>query len=308
MLETPQSPPAPKNILVFRAILVTLLLIQALLLAYLSWATSPNRTEVGHIGAAVYLWHTGEFDVFHVNPPLVRMIAGAPVALFCSPNYDWKPYSPRPQDRSEWQIGNAFIAANELDNLRLYVFLMRLACIPLILLGGYFGYRFASELYDQWSGITFLFLWTFSPLILGWGATICPDVHAAAIGIVGLYTFWRWLKTPTWGKAIIAGICLGLMPLTKITWIIAFLIWLILWAIHLLGGQKRQFAVIMLLGVYMINMGYLFDGSLRQPKDYQFISGTFTGQEIAKGRATVGNRFADSWIGHIPVPLPAEFV
>jgi hypothetical protein len=64
----------------------------------------------------------------------------------------------------------------------------------------------------------------------------------------------------------------------------------------------------MLPGVYMINMGYLFDGSLRPLKDYQFISGTLTGQEVAKGKTMVGNRFADSWMGCIPVPLPAEFV
>jgi len=303
-----ESPPAPKNSLVFRVILITLLFIQASLFTYLSWSTSPNRTETGHIGAAVYLWHTGKLDVFHVNPPLVRAIAGAPVALFCNPNYDWRAYSPRPQDRSEWALGRAFIDANDLDDLRLYVFLMRLACIPLILLGGYFGYRFASELYGRWAGVTFLILWTFSPLILGWGATICPDVHAAAIGIVGLYAFWRWLKTPTWGKAVIAGICLGLLPLTKTTWIIAFPIWLLLWGVWKFRNI-RQFAVIMLLGIYMINMGYLFDGSLRQLKDYQFISGTLTGHEVTKGRAVnVGNRFADTWLGHVPVPLPAEFV
>jgi len=315
-------PDTSKSSFTFRVFLVALLLIQTLLLAYFSWSISPNHTEAGHVGAIVYFWNVGKFDVFHVNPPLVRIVAGAPVAIFCNPHYDWKPYSPRPQDRSEWGLGSAFIAANDLDDLRFYVFLMRLACVPLILLGGYFGYRFATELYGQWSGVTFLILWTFSPLILGWGATICPDVHAASIGIVGLYTFWRWLKTPTWNKAIIAGICLGLLPLTKLTWIIAFPIWLFIWVSWLLGGtsphpnplhkergrQFRQFAVIMLLGVYMINMGYLFDGSLRQLKDYQFISGTFTGQKIAKGRAIVGNRFADSWIGHIPVPLPTEFV
>jgi len=189
---------------------------------------------------ALLMTSTG-FDVFHVNPPLVRAIAGMPIALFCNPNYDWTGYSPRPQDRSEWRLGGAFVEKNELDDLRLYIFLMRLACIPLILLGSYFGYRFASELYGQWSGITFLVLWTFSPLILSWGATICPDVHAASLGIVGLYTFWRWLKTPTWNKAILAGICLGLMPLTKITWIIAFPIWLIIWSIWRFR-KFRQFA------------------------------------------------------------------
>ena len=289
--------------------LVLLLFIQALLLIYLSWSTSPNRTEAGHLGAAVYLWRTGKFDVFHVNPPLVRIVAGAPIAMFCNPTYDLTGYSPIPQDRSEWRLGKAFIENNELADLRLYVFISRVACLPFILLGGYCGYRFATELYGQWSGITFLILWTFSPFLLGWGATICPDAAAASMGVVGLYMFWHWLKNPTWGKAIIAGICLGFMSLTKMTWIIAFPIWLILWGIYLFFKSKRQFAVIVLLGIYMINMGYLFDGSFRPVKDYKFISGVLTGHEIVKGKSvTIGNRFTDSWLGHVPIPLPVEFV
>ena len=98
------------------------------------------------------------------------------------------------------------------------------------------------------------------------------------------------------------------MPLTKMSWIIAFPIWLILWGIWRFRNF-RQFAAILLLGIYVINMGYLFDGSFRQLKDYRFICGTLTGQEVTKGRAiSVGNRFAGTWLGHIPVPLPAEFV
>jgi len=118
----------PKNeTLIRRGILVLLLFTQTILLVYLSYSTSPNRTEVGHIGAAVYLWHTGKFDVFHVNPPLVRAVAGISIALFCNPEYDWKPYSSRPQDRSEWRLGSAFVEKNELEDLHIYVFLMRLA-------------------------------------------------------------------------------------------------------------------------------------------------------------------------------------
>lgn len=296
--------------------MVFLLCIQAVLLGYLSWSTSPNRTEIGHLGAAVYFWHTGKFDVFHVNPPLTRFIAGTPIALLCNPKHDWTGYSPRPQDRCEWALGNAFVAVNDLDDLRLYTFLARLACIPLVLLGGYFGYRFASELYGKWSGIMFLILWTFSPLVLGWGATICPDVAAASMGIVGLYTFWHWLKTPSWWKAIIAGICLGLMPLTKMTWIIAFPIWCLFFALWKIGRKQenqylpwKQFASILLLAVYVINSGYFYDGSFRLVKDYKFISGTLTGVKMTKTTPIKqGNRFADSWIGNIPVPFPAEFV
>ncbi|MDR2406535.1 MAG: glycosyltransferase family 39 protein [Bacteroidales bacterium] len=297
-------------------IMVLLLIVQTLLLGYLSWSTSPNRTEIGHLGASVYFWHTGKFDVFHVNPPLVRMIAGMPIALFCNPKYDWSNYSPRPQDRCEWQLGNAFVIANELNDLRIYVFLARIFCIPLVLLGGYVGFRFASELYCEWSGVLFLILWTFSPFILGWGATICPDVVATSMGVIGLYTFWRWLKIPTWGRTFIAGICLGLMLLTKLTWIIAFPIWLILWLLWYYGisREKRkplfvQFFVIFFLSFYVINMGYLCNGSFRLVKNYGFISEMFTGYKTTEtSNLELGNRFKDSLLGYIPIPLPADFI
>ncbi len=299
-----------------RLFVVALLLFQAGMLAYLSWSTSPNRTEVGHIGAVAYFWHTGKFDVFHVNPPLTRFIAGAPIALFCNPEYDWRRYSIQPQDRCEWTLGNAFIGANELDDVRLYMLLTRVALIPLILVGGYFGFRFALELYGAWSGIVFLVLWTFSPLVLGWGATLCPDVVASSMGIVGLYTYWHWLKNPGWSRAVIAGICLGLMPLAKMTWVIAIPIWCLLYAIwwytrkqHEQSIPLRQFASILLLAVYVINSGYFYDGSFRLLKDYKFISGTLTGVEMKKDTLVKpGNRFAESWLGYVPVPLPSEFV
>jgi hypothetical protein len=139
-----------------------LLIIQTILVALLSWQTSLTRTEAGHIGASIYLYKTFRFDVFHVNPPLTRAVVGLPI-LISSPEYDWKPYSPRPQDRSEWQIGNAFINANSPEKIHWITFLTRCSLIPIILLGSWFGYRFTCELYGQTTGIVFLTLWTFSP-------------------------------------------------------------------------------------------------------------------------------------------------
>ncbi|MDR0610887.1 MAG: glycosyltransferase family 39 protein, partial [Planctomycetaceae bacterium] len=317
-IDNEQNNQAPHRVTL--SLMVLLLIVQALLLGYLSWNTSPNRTEIGHLGATVYFWHTGKFDVFHVNPPLVRMVAGMPIALFCNPKYDWNSYSPRPQDRCEWQLGNAFVAANTFEYLQCYVFLARIFCIPLVLLGGYVGFRFATELYGESSGVVFLILWTFSPLILGWGATICPDVAATSIGIVGLYTFWHWLKFPTWRKTIVAGICLGLMPLTKMSWVIAPPIWLLLWILWRwcffvlkieMKDQPplRQLIVIMLLALYTINVCYCLDNSFKLLNQYQFISGTLTKTNVTRNTPIKpDNRFKNSWIGYIPVPFPAEFV
>ena len=126
------------------AIILLLLLVQSTNVTILSWQMSLNRTEAGHAGASIYLFKTFRFDVFHVNPPLTRYIVGLPI-LISSPEYDWKSYSLRPQDRSEWGIGNAFINANTPEKIHWIAFLTRCSLIPIILLGSWFGYRFACE-------------------------------------------------------------------------------------------------------------------------------------------------------------------
>ncbi|MDR1053736.1 MAG: glycosyltransferase family 39 protein, partial [Planctomycetaceae bacterium] len=291
-----------------------------------------NRTEVAHVGAAAYFYQTFRYDVFHVNPPLTRYITGLPI-LLSAPQYDWKNYSPRPQDRSEWSVGSSFINANTPEKYHWCAFLARCSLIPIILLGGYFGYKFASELYGQASGLIFLLLWTSSPLILGWGATVCPDVCAAALGIIGVYTFWHWLKNQTWGNTITSGICLGLLPLVKITWVIAFPLWFLIWLIWMFDGKVlrdkrnisnmanqenkiarpnyKQLVIVFLISIYVLNMGYSFDGTFRLLKDYKFISRTLSGIERPDGQNSsvkTGNRFENSLLGYVPVPLPAEFV
>ncbi|MDR1480141.1 MAG: hypothetical protein LBJ00_14490 [Planctomycetaceae bacterium] len=289
----------------------------------LSYLTSVNRTEVGHVGASVYFYRTFRYDVFHVNPPLTRYITGLPI-LLTFPQYDWKTYSPRPQDRSEWSIGSAFINANTPEKFHWCIFLARCSLIPIILLGGYVGCKFASELYGQPAGIIFLLLWTFSPFILGWGATICPDVCAASLGIIGVYMFWHWLKNPTWSRTIIAGTSLGFLLLAKITWVIAFPLCFLIWLFWVFpyfvsckkDGEKmthpkcEQLAVIFIIAIYVLNMGYSFDGTFRLLRDYKFISQTLSGVELPEGHQPpkIGNRFEKSLLGYVPVPLPAEFV
>ena len=167
-----------------------------------------------------------------------------------------------------------------------------------------------------------LTLWCFSPLLLALGATICPDAVAAALGLVAVYTFCQWLRKPNWARAVVAGACLGLLPLTKLTWIVAFGIWPLIWClwtipIHLSKAQTRsspllplrQLAAMLLLGLYVLNMGYLFDGTFRPLGKYVFISQLLRGQEVAESQqSSEGNRFAETWLGAIPVPLPADFV
>jgi hypothetical protein len=289
-------------------LLLLTLLVQSFLLARLAWLTSPNRTELGHMAAALRLYETGEYDLFHVNPPLLRYLVGPAVAKIVKPNTDWSDYSSDPLQRSEWATGVSFVKANDFETVRKSFFVGRLVCIPLILLGSFFGYRFAKEFFGEASGFLFLLLWTFSPLILGWGATICPDVAAASLGIVALYTYWRWTKKSTWILATISGITLGLLPLTKLTWIIALGLWpLIAFPRAASEAYSRnlrvvlQLILILLISLLTVNLGYKFDNSFQKLGAFSFHSQSLTNENGE-------NVFSNTILAKIPVPFPAQFV
>jgi len=268
--------------------------------------------------AGISHWRFRTFDLYRVNPPLVRLVAALPV-LPANAMTDWGHYDSSAGTRSERSLRRDFVAAN---GPRIFLFhtLARLACIPFSLLGGYVCFRWARELYGQVAGIVALSLWCFSPNILAHGQMMTPDVGAAALGVAAAYLFWRWLKNPTRTSTLAAGLVLGLTLLTKMTWIILFGLWPMLWLAwrwprrrdrsrHLLLREGCLLAAILLIGLYAINLGYVFEGSFKRLGDYKFVSHVFSGRDNPDLSAPyAGNRFAGAALGNIPVPLPQNYL
>jgi hypothetical protein len=227
-----------------------------------------------------------------------------------------------PYDRCEGALGSAFIEANDFDDVRWYFALARWTCIPFSIFGGYMCYRLAEEVYGKASGLCALALWCFSPAFLAWGASICPDAVAAGMGVGAIWSFRRWLLAPSWSRAVGAGVFLGILALTKLTWIVAFGLWPLLWLVWRLGGtagarcasvqppQLRQLAAILVLALYVVNLGYGFEDSLRPLGQYEFVSKTLAGidNSDANGFPVTGNRFAGTWLARVPVPIPANML
>jgi len=196
--------------------------------------------------------------------------------------------------------------------------LARWACVPFSLLGAYVCFRWARELYGVASGILALTLWCFSPNILAHGELVTPDMSATALGVTALYLFWHWLQKPSWGGAIVTGVVLGLAELTKFTWVVLFGLWPLIWLSWIIAqrrsstpkhqflAQGGQLALQLLLAVYVINLGYGFEGSGTKLKDFSFVSDTFRGPD----NETTGsvNRFAESALKDLPVPLPKNYI
>jgi len=272
----------PPRVLAVRLALATILLLHAGLLAWSAYWHSPVRGEESFLPAGLSHIYLGRFDLYRVNPPLVRTVAALPVAL-SSPMTDWSRYSAEPLRRSELVVAMDFLDANGSRSFWFFR-LGRWACIPFSLLGGFVCFRWAADLYGTAAGMLALALWCFSPYVLGHASLMTADAHATAIGLTACYVFWRWLKKPCWYQATIAGIVLGLAELAKFTFLLFYLLWPVLCVAcrrpetRLRRGEPgwlREFGMLtatLTLGVFVINTGYGFEGSLQALGSYQFNS------------------------------------
>lgn len=308
------------------------LTIHAGMLSWMAYRDSPTWDEVAHFPAGLSHWYTGNFDLYRVNPPLVRLVAMAPLALWNVPFDDahWFLYDGDPMDRGEFRAGRSTAIANG----RQYFWRMtvaRWACIPFSLIGAAVCFAWARALYGVASGLMALALWVFCPNVLAHGHLITPDAGAAAIGVAACFAFWRWLAMPTAARAFIAGVALGLAQLTKFTWIILFAVWPALWLMHLwlkkaapaagdgpgaavrLDARWRRGTVglvaMMVLAVVTINVGYGFEASFKRLGDQSYASQFLGGGEpLRRDRDKVRNRFADTPAAGIRVPVPANYL
>jgi len=289
----------------------TILMVHGLLLGWIAFVNAPVFDEIAHIPAGLVHWRSGNFDLYRVNPPLMRMIAVVPL-LIVDPELGSDTYSVDPYLRPEFSLGTRFIQANR-SNALWYFTVCRWAQIPVSIFGGWICFRWARELFGKSSAFVALTLWCFCPTILAWGATITPDIGGAAFGVWAGYTFWRWLKVPVFRHALISGLAMGVALLAKSTWVILFGLWPLLWMISCLEERQWsitvstaiQITIILSTSLFVVNLGYGFEGSCKRLRDFTFISELLGGDGAHQ---TPGNRFRYVWPGAAFVPVPANYL
>ncbi len=283
---------------------------------------------MAHLPAGLAIWRLNQFELYRVNPPLVKMAAAAPVT-FMNPVTNWSYARPAPGSRNEFELGRTFVEQNPGRVVQFFQ-AARLACLPFAILGCWICHRWASEAYGQRAGLQAATLWSFSPLILGHGSLITPDVAAASLGVIAVYRFRAWLMSPIWMNATLLGICTGTALLTKFTWaplfpVIGVLGWSV-WKLPIIARvsdwrvvlrESAQLALAACIALLLINALYDFDRSFMRLGDFEFFSKDLKGgtdidggdaSNVARHRNTPGNRFADTWLESIPVPLPACYL
>jgi 4-amino-4-deoxy-L-arabinose transferase-like glycosyltransferase len=307
------QPPRPGRPGFHTTFLCGLLLAQAGLLGYAASRHSPGIDEVGHLAAGLHHWKTGTFDLYRVNPPLVRLVATAPLAAAGVELPDL-PMATAPPARAENELGRAFVAHHGDRSFHFFT-RARWACLPFGLLGTWVIHAWATALYGRAAGSVSATLWVVCPNVLANAQMITPDAGAASLGACAGFLFWKHLQRPGWAGALAAGAVLGLAELTKTTWVVLVPLWVLLWVIDRVASRGRdrsgwtadglRLTAMLLVALYVLNVGYGFEGTGTRLGRFHFISRALTTETEGPGRV---NRFAGTWLGEIPLPVPRNYV
>jgi len=296
------------------AYVIVLLSLHTGLLVQGARQSSVTVDEAAHFAAGMYNWQTGDFSLYRVNPPLVRMLGALP-AVIAGAELPPRPPRVHVASRPEGLYAEGFAEVNR-DNYHQLVFLARLPGILWSLLGALLVYVWARELFGRRCALIGLGLWCLEPNLIAHAQLLTPDLPATVAGLAATYTFWRYLRAPSRKRAVLASVALGIAQLTKFTLLILYPIIIVLWlAFH--AGRLRSsvalVAMILAISVVILNAGYGFQGTATRLGDITFVSESFTGEHrpdraVAPRIVRLGNRLNGTWLGSLPLPVPLNYV
>ena len=275
--------------------IITLLLFIFCLQAITSaFVNSVTVDEFAHLPSGIYYWQTGNLKLYHHNPPLLKMWAALPVK-------STKLQVPKTIN-NRWQLGLQFMFQNT-RNYHLNFVLGRIMIIILSLLTGYILLLFVKKIMGIKAGLFALFLYTFSPNIIAHSYLVTTDLGVTFGIITTLYTFWLYLQRPSYKNIALCSFCFGVALLIKFSTLILLITLPFLAFLYYLFNREEMdckkylkgLLLIFLGAIFVVNCGYVFDGSFTLLKNYNFSSKLCLKLQTALP-------------GNIPIPLPTEYI
>src|SRR5215211_3373095 len=186
---------------------------------------SPTVDEFAHLPAGYWTLKTGRFDLFPLNPPLIKVLSALPL-LALDPEID----TASPVENTGWYpwvYGTGFMERNRPIYDRVFL-LGRLPVVALGLLLGWLVFRWSRELYGDEAGLVSLFLAVFFPSLIAHAHLATVDVGPCFFLVLALYLFWRFVQRPTRIGLLLCGVVLGLAQLSKFTALLLYPVFLLL--------------------------------------------------------------------------------
>jgi len=237
-------------------IIAALLLIFVFFIAVFSMrGDSLTMDEVAHLPAGFSYLTQKDMRLNPEHPPLIKDLSAIPLLFIKGINFPSNIKAWQEDINGQWAFGYHFLyqSGNPVDSM---MFWARIPMILILIVLGFYIFKWAKELFSNKSALLALFLFSFSPTFLAHGRLVTTDVGAAAGIFIATYYFVRALKNPIKKNVVLAGLSLGLAELAKFSVILllpffAFL-GLVWWLIKS-GGLKKTLKILVLVFV----IGYI---------------------------------------------------
>ncbi|MFA6376372.1 MAG: glycosyltransferase family 39 protein [Candidatus Paceibacterota bacterium] len=207
---------------------------------------SLTMDEKSHLPAGYSYITQQDMRINPEHPPLVKDLAGIGQLAVPGINFPYDSEAWTTMVNGQWDFGKTllFESGNPADEM---IFWGRVPMILMLLLLGFFLFKWTRELFGNVAGLLALFLLAFSPTFLAHGHLVTTDVAAALGAFVATYYFVKCLKNPSWKNIIISGVALGIAELLKFSMILLFPMFILiagLWWLIKMVTFKKAFQIL----------------------------------------------------------------
>lgn len=168
--------------------------------------------ETAHIIGGYNNVHNLDYRFNPEHPPLIKMLAGLPLAFqdlnFSTDKGYWGGVN------EQWWAGNEFLykSGNDADTI---IFSSRLGPILITILLIAFTYFFALEVVGRWWALLPAFLTGFSPIVLAHGHYVTTDAGASLGAMLAIFYFARYYLDRNSKNLLFAGLAFGFAQAVK---------------------------------------------------------------------------------------------
>ncbi|HKX83834.1 MAG TPA: glycosyltransferase family 39 protein [Pyrinomonadaceae bacterium] len=193
---------------VFVAASVVLFAAFAFQLVYHAVRISPTVDEPPHILAGHRHWQCGDFGINPEHPPLLKLLATAPLNFMNLKEPPWECGSKLTSKFDMFSYGNTFVVENGIDRV---VVPARIGASLMSMLLALLVFFAAWEMFGRWEAVTALSILAFEPSLIGHGSIVLTDMAISATSFAAMYALYRFGKDQSWSRFAVAGIAFGLM-------------------------------------------------------------------------------------------------
>jgi len=169
--------------------------------------------EGDHIFAGYMSWKTHDFGFNPEHPPLMKSLATIPLLRLPLkvPADQHRPFKDEAYlDGRDLLFGNA--PAYSAESL---TFRVRMAAGVVAMLLAVVVFLTAWEMFGAGAGLLALAILTFDPNVLAHSALVTTDVGVSCFILASVYAFYRYVKSPSGARLVVAGLAAGLALATK---------------------------------------------------------------------------------------------